>query len=198
MEQINRRDVLDAFERLVARHGLDRVTMKELAREAGISVGSIYRHFEGKDALVLAIEEKWRSHVEQRNSVILRSDRSPEEKLHDIIVRHVERFSVLVRENRAVHELLVGAIRLRYIGRTLDDTRRKVFDLMTAAVRGALEEGVRRGDFTVENVERTARLMVDAFVEFFSPRRIVEREHADLVQDADAMFELLMKAVRRT
>ena len=198
MGRISRKEILDAFERLVARYGLDRVTMKELAGEAGISVGSIYRHFEGKDQLVLAIEEKWRGHVETRNTRILESDRSPEEKLHEIVVRHVELFSGQVRENRAAYELLVGAMSLRYIGRTLEDSRQEVFDLMTSACGEALREGIGRGVFAVQDPDRTARLFVQAFTEYFSPPTLVEREHEEVVDDAEAMFELLMQAVRST
>lgn len=198
MASVDREDILEAFEGLVARYGLDRVTMKDLAREAGISVGSIYRHFESKDDLILAIETKWRNHVEIRNAAIVRGDRSPEEKLHDIVVRHIERFSELVRDNRAVYELLMGAMQLRYIGRTLANTREEVFDLMIASTADVLAEGVRRGDFAVDDIDRTARLFVEAFAEYFSPPRVVDREHAEVVRSAEDMFELLMKAIRRS
>ncbi|MFW6079115.1 MAG: TetR/AcrR family transcriptional regulator, partial [Gemmatimonadota bacterium] len=197
MATVNREQILGAFERLVARHGLDRVTMKELAREAGISVGSIYRHFESKDDLVLAIEEKWRNHVEIRTSAIVGGGASPEDKLHDIVVRHIEKLSALIRENRAVYELLMGALRLRYTGRTLTDTRREMFELMIAGSAEVLAEGVRRGEFDVEDAHGTARLFVEAFGEYFAPRRVMEREHAEVVRSAEGMFALLMKSIRK-
>lgn len=41
-----------------ARQGFHRTTMDEIAREAGVSTGLIYRHFAGKDELVVAIVEQ--------------------------------------------------------------------------------------------------------------------------------------------
>ena len=46
-----RQEILHAFESLVAQFGLDRVSMKDLAREAGVSVGAIYLEFPNKEAL---------------------------------------------------------------------------------------------------------------------------------------------------
>lgn len=192
---VSRKGIFAAFERLVARKGLDAVTMNDVADEAGISVGSIYRHFDGKDALIAAIEEKWQRHVAVRNATILESERPAREKIHDILVRHVDMFGTLIRENQAVRELLVGAIRLRYVGRTLEDTREAVFRHMRQGVAVALEQGVREGDFAVADPDRTARLFVEAFRGFFSPPEVVGRDHREVLADAEAMFALLMRSV---
>jgi AcrR family transcriptional regulator len=189
-------EVFAAFERLVGRFGLDKVTMQDLAREAGISVGAIYLDFKNKDALIAAIEEKWRGHVAQRNAAIVASVRTPEEKLHAIIVEHVSRFSALIRENRAAFELLKGAMQLRYIHRTVADTRKEIFDLMIASTVRVLEEGRELGVFAVADVDRTARLFVEAFAEYFSAPEAIKKEHADIVGSAEGMFELLLKAIK--
>jgi AcrR family transcriptional regulator len=50
----NRRRVLDAARRCMARKGLD-AQMEEIARAAGVGVGTVYRHFPTKDDLVEAL-----------------------------------------------------------------------------------------------------------------------------------------------
>lgn len=50
----NRDLLLVTARRLFAEQGLD-VTLKEVAREAGVGVGTVYRHFPDKDALVTAL-----------------------------------------------------------------------------------------------------------------------------------------------
>ena len=50
----NRDLLLATARRLFAEQGLD-VTLKEVAREAGVGVGTVYRHFPDKDALVTAL-----------------------------------------------------------------------------------------------------------------------------------------------
>lgn len=52
----NRGRVLEAARKLMAERGVD-VGMEEIAREAGVGVGTVYRHFPNKDALVQALAE---------------------------------------------------------------------------------------------------------------------------------------------
>ena len=46
--------ILDAAERCMARYGL-RVSMRDVAAEAGLSRGSVYRYYADRDALVAAV-----------------------------------------------------------------------------------------------------------------------------------------------
>lgn len=190
-----RQEIFASFERLVARYGLDRVTMRDLAREAGIAVGTIYLEFPSKDALVLGVEEKWLGHVEARNAEIVGSDRDPEAKIHAILVEHIHLFSARVRENRAEYELLAGALRLRYTGQEVGDTRRKVMGSMASSIAEVLEAGVGSGAFRVDDPRRTAALMVQAFGEFFLAPEVVKRSHAEVVEDSDDLFQLMMRAI---
>jgi len=49
--------ILDAAERCMARYGL-RVSMRDVAAEAGLSRGSVYRYYADRDALVGAVLER--------------------------------------------------------------------------------------------------------------------------------------------
>lgn len=55
------RQLLASAATCFARRGFHRTTMDEIAREAGVSAGLIYRHFAGKDELIVAIIEQHRS-----------------------------------------------------------------------------------------------------------------------------------------
>jgi len=191
-----RQGILHAFEGLVAQFGLDRVSMKDLAREAGVSVGAIYLEFPNKDALIFSVEEKWRSHVAQRNAAIVAEDQSPEDKLRGILVEHAVAFSQIVRQDRAGFELLSGALLLRYLGRSTADTRKKIFELMAESAAGVLHEGCDAGVFAVEHPERTSRLLIQAVAEYFSAPEVAKRPHDEVVREVEDMFALLMKAIR--
>ena len=196
MPKITREEILAVFRRLVARYGLDRVTMKELAREAGVSVGTIYRHFENKEALVSSIEETWLGHVRARNSQILEREGAAEPKLYDLVVVHAARLSEIVRTDQAVFEMLMGAVRLRYIDHDVVDTRRRILDEMSTAVATVLAEGTAQGDLDVSDPSDAARHFVDAFAEYFSPNALVSRTHARVVAGLEGMFEFLMRGIR--
>ncbi len=50
-----RLQLLDATRRVIARLGIRRMRMEDVAREAGVSAGLPYRHFAGRDELVTAL-----------------------------------------------------------------------------------------------------------------------------------------------
>jgi len=50
--------ILTATERIVREHDFERVTTNEIARLAGVSVGSLYQYFPCKQALIVAVAER--------------------------------------------------------------------------------------------------------------------------------------------
>ncbi|MCP2340222.1 TetR/AcrR family transcriptional regulator [Actinomadura rupiterrae] len=62
----NRTKVLDAAERLFARDGVEKVTMQDVAKEAGVGVGTLYRGFTDKAGLAMALlDERERAFQER-------------------------------------------------------------------------------------------------------------------------------------
>jgi AcrR family transcriptional regulator len=59
----NRARILDAAERCFVRSGFHRASMQDVATEAGMSAGNIYRYFPSKNALVAALCERDRADV---------------------------------------------------------------------------------------------------------------------------------------
>jgi AcrR family transcriptional regulator len=55
MAPSTRERILDAAFEAVARHGLSRLTMDDVARLAGLSRQSVYRYFDSKDALIQSV-----------------------------------------------------------------------------------------------------------------------------------------------
>jgi AcrR family transcriptional regulator len=53
-----RRRLLDAAAALVARHGLDAISLGDIATEAGLKTGSIYFHFASKEQLIETVLEE--------------------------------------------------------------------------------------------------------------------------------------------
>ncbi|MGQ7791074.1 TetR/AcrR family transcriptional regulator [Faunimonas sp. B44] len=62
--QTERRDrVLEAADRCFSRAGFHRTTMQDVAAEAGMTAGNLYRYFPSKEALVLGLCERDRCRV---------------------------------------------------------------------------------------------------------------------------------------
>lgn len=56
--EARKRQILDAAWSCFARNGYHHTTMQDVATEAGISAGAIYRYFDGKEAVLTAINER--------------------------------------------------------------------------------------------------------------------------------------------
>lgn len=55
--------ILDAAETCFVRSGFHRTTMQDVAAEAGMSAGNLYRYFPSKDAIVAGLSERDRAEV---------------------------------------------------------------------------------------------------------------------------------------
>ena len=55
--------ILDAAERCFVRSGFHRTTMQDVAAEAGMSPGNLYRYFASKEAMVVGLAERDRARV---------------------------------------------------------------------------------------------------------------------------------------
>ena len=65
-----RERIVDTARRLFDSKGFHATTTAELASEAEVSIGQIYRHFTSKDDIVLAIaEQNVNAHIEQRHRI---------------------------------------------------------------------------------------------------------------------------------
>jgi AcrR family transcriptional regulator len=53
-----RQAIIDATEKVIRDRGLARATTKEIARAAGVAEGTIFKHFEKKDDLLLAVVQE--------------------------------------------------------------------------------------------------------------------------------------------
>jgi TetR/AcrR family transcriptional regulator, repressor for uid operon len=66
--------ILDAAERCFVRAGFHRTTMQDVAAEAGMSPGNLYRYFRSKDAIVMALTERDRARIGDDFSAFAQTD----------------------------------------------------------------------------------------------------------------------------
>jgi AcrR family transcriptional regulator len=60
----SRRMVLDAALRLFARHGFGATSVRQIADEAGVSIGAVYHHFPDKESLFRTLIDEYRAVTE--------------------------------------------------------------------------------------------------------------------------------------
>jgi AcrR family transcriptional regulator len=130
--QVRSRATVDAIvaatARVLVRDGYDALSTNRVAKEAGVSVGSLYQYFPGKEALVAAVMEQYASRMQE--NIAARMQAAPpaasaeevateliramlaaqqaEPRLHRALVEQVPRIGAL----RRLHELSTNYERL--------------------------------------------------------------------------------------
>ena len=76
--------------RLFAKQGLAGTSMREIARETGITQAAIYHHYQGKEELYLDAVRTLHREKLQSLSEVVELDVSPPEMLHQLVLRMLE------------------------------------------------------------------------------------------------------------
>src|SRR3954452_3043749 len=166
----NRERILVAARGACAAHGAN-VQMDDVAREAGVGVGTVYRHFPTKDALIEAlVAEKFRVTTENIRAALEIED-------------PWEGFCAALRNNAEVMAADAGLrdalVRLGPLARHPDAERAELNALAGEIVRRAQAAGVLRDDVTVDDI---GALMAGLCITMAHPE-LDWRRHLELLLD---------------
>ena len=149
--------ILDATDRLLARYGYRKMTVEDIAVEAGIGKGTIYLHFSSKEEVVLSHIDRIVERLNSRLKEIARSDATAAERLRlMLLTRVLFRFDSIQHYTQSLNDLL-AALRPGLLAR-----RAKYFDEEAAIFAAVLVEGRASGEFAFENELATAHALLQA------------------------------------
>lgn len=141
-----REAILDAAERVFVRSGYHESKMADVAREAGVSVGTLYNHFDSKEAVFLSLAE--RSHLAFEKAV------HPVAAIADPLLRIREFVKAVFRFVEAQGEMFsvyrrIGILSDTDFARLSEETRARqsaFMDLLAGWLREAALAGALRDD----------------------------------------------------
>ena len=90
-EQPDRRGlILASAAEMFARKGFGSTTVREIADAVGVLSGSLYHHFDSKDAIVEEILTGFLTAIQTRYTEVLERAKSPAESLHDLVLASLQ------------------------------------------------------------------------------------------------------------
>lgn len=152
----NRLRILAAASTVFAERGLD-VTLDDIARHAGLGVGTVYRRFPDREALVEALfDERMRATVDAARSALEQPDAWA--ALVDLLQQICERLA----GDRGLHQLMLSST---YGQDRVAHHREELVPLLSELVRRAQEAGDLRAAFAAQDIP-VLFLMMGAVADF--------------------------------
>jgi AcrR family transcriptional regulator len=174
-----REELLAIAARLFAERGFKNTTVRDIADAAGILSGSLYHHFDSKEAMVDELLDSFQTGLWEDYDAIEASDRSPKEKL--VAVVRVS-FDAIDQHHSEVAIFQTDAAYLATFDRFayLHERNIQFRDLWTGLLRDGVAAGELRADLDVELVYRFLRDTVWVAVRWYRPGgELTPRQVAD-------------------
>ncbi len=150
------RQLLDAAVAVFARRGLHQARIEDIAVEAGLSKGLVYRYFADKDALIVALVDDVYGEALAHLRTVVDMDGPVADHLArftDQLGATVERMAPLLP---VTFEFYVAALRRPDVRRILE----RYHAAYRAAAHALVQRGIERGEFRARSAEHTQSALV--------------------------------------
>lgn len=180
----SRRDsLLETVRRLIAEHGLDGVTFREVAAAAGVSIGAVQYHFPSKDSILQAVMSDSIERIRQRSR-----DQIGTGPTRDRLFRALSEILPLDEDRLEESRIYLAFLARAAVSPTLTQLAHDVQAITRQGVRAGLEIAVRDGEAVRDlDLDRAAA----------STAALLDGLTAHLLTDSASMSPGLAEAILR-
>ncbi len=167
---LRRLKIIDAAMSCFIEHGFHQTGMREIAKQAGVSLGNLYNHFKGKDEILVAITAIEAEELTEFTEILARLV-APRRAFKKFVTAYLA--YALKPENALISlEILTVAMRNPAVSEGFSENRAALI----AALRDVLAkiDGAKLDDLTSTSLE-AAKLVLD-LIEGFAMRCVLEDE----------------------
>lgn len=161
LDAAKREAILNAAKQRLRRYGIKKTTMQEIAKDAGIAVGTLYLYFKNKDEILIASAEYFAQKHLADTEVILKSQISATEKLKAYILNRFRASEDSHQSGSHAAELARAVIDLK--PQLLEEQT----NWMRANVLKIFQQGIEANLFCIDNLERDLEVFLYSIAYFF-------------------------------
>ena len=184
MRETVRVAILDAAEELIAKHGLHDAALVQIAKRAGVAVGTLYNYFTDRDDLIRGLfEARRKTLLPQLLAAIKAGAELPFEP-------RLRRF---MRELLAAYESHRSFLKVAIENEHLKPRGSTTAQDLLAGVRDIIAAGVREGAIAADKAELLP-LVITGAIKAVIVQRL--QTGGELTGDADAIVAILLDGVR--
>ena len=192
MEMTDRQlEIIEAAGRILSTSGVSGLTIKNLAKEMKFSESAIYRHFSGKEKIIVALLEYLANNMDERYSKAISEEQSSEEKFITLFKNQLLFFKAnphfvvavfsdgLMEESKRINEAIL-----------------KIMSIKMKHLMPIIMEGQQKGAFTnVITAEEIIHIVMGTFrLQMFKWR--MSHFEFDIVRNGDNLIQALLTLIR--
>ena len=175
--ELRRNQLTHAAYKVVSRKGYYNFTVRDIAKEAGLSTGLVHYYFKNKDDLLVSVLRVMNENLSSYLAKALEKIDDPEEK---IIIFMDEAFHLVEREKEYFHVLIDFWTQINHNER-MRKANIKLYQSYRAECAKIIQEGIDKNVFKDVDVQYTATMIV-AFVQGLIIQYIIDNEAFDYTE----------------
>lgn len=183
--------IVSAAEEVLRRHGPEKATVLDVARQLGVSHGSVYRHFPSKAALREAVILRWLEQVRDDLATAVRdSALTPSGRLRALLAAMFATKRAKARDDPE----LFATFRVLAAEHSTVSTAHVAF--LLEEIRAIVVDGITSGDFAPGEPETIARAIFNATTRFHDPTHAAEWSFPEAEAAYDGLISLILNGIR--
>lgn len=176
----------------MVRHGSEHVTIKEIAKEIGLSEGAVYRHFRNKHDIISVMVEHAEKSLSDDIERSFTSRRTPLQVLEHALRNHV---SGIEERRGGSFQVIAEVISLG--DKELNRQASETMERYTGRIRDLLSGGIKAEEVREEIDPEAAALLVASMIQGLVNSWSLSNYEFDLKERYEVLWGILRKALVR-
>jgi len=179
-------EIIEVSIDIIANKGIQGLTIKNLSKEIGISEPAIYRHFESKTDILLAILNNFQEMAVFMNEAVLEMEDTAIEKISFMFSKIIEIFS-----KEPSH---ISVVFSEEIFKNEEKLKNKIIELMTLkeqAIEQIILQGQEKGEVRTDIDNKTLALIVMGALRFTVKQWDLRKQQENLIEEGNKLIDAL-------